>query len=352
MSGEQPAGDKSFEATPERISKARKKGDLATSPEVTGLAASAGVVLGLDMVGGGVLPAMEALSGLFEHPEEAAAALLGGGGAGLSAAGARLVLPLVLPGAALVVVSLVAQQAIVFAPSKIQPKLDKIDPVKGLSRKYGPQGLAEFARAAVKLCGVAGLGGLYLWGRRDAYAAMIGLPLSELPGAMRTELLSVLGIGLLVMGAAAAIDLPFRRMRHAAKLRMTRQEVQDETKENEGDPTQKQDRRKRGAAIAKNQMLRDTAEATVVVTNPTHYAVALKWARTDETVPICVAKGTDHLALAIRERAALAGVPIREDVPTARALHASVEVGEPIRPEHYAAVAAAIRFADRVRRSA
>ena len=349
---EQPAGDKSFEATPERVRKAREKGDLATSPEVTGLAASAGVALGLAAMGAGVLPALEALTGFFLHPEEAAAALLTGSGAGLSAAGASLVLPLVLPGAALVLISLVAQQAIVVAPSKIQPKLDKIDPIKGLSRKYGPQGMAEFARAGVKLCGVAGLGGLYLWGRRDAYGAMIGLPLAELPAAMRAELLSVLGIGLLVSAAAAAIDLPFRRMRHAGKLRMTRQEVQDEAKESEGDPTQKQNRRRRGQEIARNQMLRDAGEATVVITNPTHYAVALKWTRSDETVPVCVAKGTDHLALTIRERAALAGVPIREDVPTARALHAAVEVGEPIRPEHYAAVAAAIRFADRVRRNA
>ena len=349
MSGEEPAGDKSFDATPERLRKARKQGDLATSPEVTTAAASAGVLFGLMMVGAGILPAIDALAGVFERPEEAAKAFLRGEGTGLSGAGARLILPLVLPGAALVVAALAAQQAVVFAPSKLQPKLSKIDPVKGLSRRYGPQGLAEFARAAVKLTGVSVAGALYLWARRDAYGAMVGLPISELPEAMRGELVAVLGLGVLITLVAAAVDLPLRRARHASRLRMTRQEVQDENKETEGDPNAKQNRRKRGAEIARNQMLRDAGEATVVVTNPTHYAVALRWERDGETVPVCVAKGTDHLALAIRARAQAAGVPIQEDKPTARALHASVEVGEPIRPEHYAAVAALIRFADKVR---
>ena len=349
MSGEEPAGDKSFDATPERLRKARKQGDLATSPEVTTAAASAGVLFGLMMVGAGILPAIDALAGVFERPEEAASAFLRGEGTGLSGAGARLILPLVLPGAALVVAALAAQQAVVFAPSKLQPKLSKIDPVKGLSRRYGPQGLAEFARAAVKLTGVSVAGALYLWARRDAYGAMVGLPISELPEAMRGELVAVLGLGVLITLVAAAVDLPLRRARHASRLRMTRQEVQDENKETEGDPNAKQNRRKRGAEIARNQMLRDAGEATVVVTNPTHYAVALRWERDGETVPVCVAKGTDHLALAIRARAQAAGVPIQEDKPTARALHASVEVGEPIRPEHYAAVAALIRFADKVR---
>ena len=347
---EQPAGDKSFDATPERLRKARQEGDLPTSPEVTSLAASLGIWLGLAVMGAGVLPALDALSGAFVRPEALSAALLAGESVGLTRAGAGLILPLVLPGAALVVAGLAAQRAVSFAPKKLKPKLDRIDPVKGLSRRYGPQGLAEFARAAVKLVGVATLGALYLWGRRDAYGGMIALPPEALPAAMRAEGLRVLGLGLLVMLLAAAIDLPWRRAQHARRLRMTRQEVQDENKENEGDPTLKQSRRRRAQEVAKNQMLRDAGEATVVIVNPTHYAVALKWSRGDEAVPVCVAKGTDHLALAIRARAAGAGVPVREDPPTARALHASVEVGEPIKQEHYAAVAAAIRFADRVRR--
>ncbi|MGB8814338.1 MAG: EscU/YscU/HrcU family type III secretion system export apparatus switch protein, partial [Paracoccaceae bacterium] len=120
----------------------------------------------------------------------------------------------------------------------------------------------------------------------------------------------------------------------------------------EGDPHAKAQRRQRGYDIATNKMLADVATADVIVVNPTHYAVALKWDRTAKRAPICVAKGVDEIAARIRERAAEAGVPIHRDPPTARALHASVELGQEIRPEHYRAVAAAVRFAEAMRRRA
>ncbi len=123
-------------------------------------------------------------------------------------------------------------------------------------------------------------------------------------------------------------------------------------KEQEGDPTMKQNRRERGQAIARNQMMKDVPSADVVIVNPTHYAVALKWDRKAGGAPICVAKGTDEIALKIREIAAISGVPIRSDPPTARAIHASVEIGEEVKREHYAAVAAAIHFADAMRKKA
>jgi flagellar biosynthetic protein FlhB len=105
-------------------------------------------------------------------------------------------------------------------------------------------------------------------------------------------------------------------------------------------------------AIAQNRMMADVPKADVVIVNPTHYAVALKWSRGSRRAPVCLAKGVDHVAARIREAAATAGVPIRSDPPVARALYASIELGQEIRPEHYAAVAAAIRFADAMRRRA
>ena len=114
----------------------------------------------------------------------------------------------------------------------------------------------------------------------------------------------------------------------------------------------KADRRRRAQEIATNRMLVDVPKADVVIVNPTHYAVALIWSRGKGSVPRCVAKGTDEIAARIRERAQAAGVPIRRDPPTARALFATVEVGRDIRPEHYAAVAAAIRFSDAMRKKA
>ncbi|WP_031551150.1 EscU/YscU/HrcU family type III secretion system export apparatus switch protein [Parvularcula oceani] len=344
------AGNKSFEATPDRIRKARQKGDVAISTDVAVFASYAGCLLGLLLAGRAAFSAAEALSGVFNAPEAVAGTLLRGGGAGLSAAGFAPVGAIVLPAAALVVAGIFAQQAFVFAPSKLKPALSKIHPVENAKKKYGGQGLGEFARSAIKITAVACLGSAYLWSRRDGYLAATGLHAGMLPGMLRGELFGVLGLAALVAALVAGIGFPLRRMQHARRLRMTRQEVQDENKENEGDPTQKQNRKKRAGEIARNQMLRDTAEADVVLVNPTHYAVALKWDRRSDTVPVCVAKGVDHLALAIRQRAELSGVPVREDVSTARALHAAVEVGETIRPEHYAAVAAAIRFAEAIRR--
>ena len=126
----------------------------------------------------------------------------------------------------------------------------------------------------------------------------------------------------------------------------------DELKESEGDPMMKQQRREKAVSIATNQMLRDVPEAAVVIVNPTHFAVALKWDPSAPHAPICVAKGVDLVAARIREIAQENAVPIHSDPPTARALHATVEIGEEIRPDHYAAVAAAIRFADMLRAKA
>ena len=349
---EQPAGDKSFDATPERKRKARRKGNVAVSPEVAAVVSVLGLILALGMAGSVFLKSAERLFGAFNRPEEVAASLLAGGGAELSEAGAWPVLALVLPPAILVLLGIAVQGGLLIAPSKLKPDLKKIAPHENAKKKYGAQGLTEFLRAGIKLTGVAALGGGYLYARRDDYLAMTGMPVEALPGLLRSEIVAVLMIAALLSGLAAVIDLPLRRMRHAAKLKMTRQEVTDETKEQEGDPTQKQARKQRAAELSRNQMLRDAGEADVVIVNPTHYAVALKWDRSEESVPTCVAKGVDHLALAIRDRAALSGVPIREDVACARALHAAVGVGEPIRPEHYAAVAAAIRYAERIRSAA
>jgi flagellar biosynthetic protein FlhB len=126
----------------------------------------------------------------------------------------------------------------------------------------------------------------------------------------------------------------------------------DEFKESEGDPHFKAARRQRAQEVATNRMLVDVARADVVVVNPTHYAVALRWDRGKGGAPVCVAKGVDEIARAIRERAAEHGIPIHSDPPTARAMFASVELGQEIRAEHFRAVAAAIRFADAMRRKA
>jgi flagellar biosynthetic protein FlhB len=146
-----------------------------------------------------------------------------------------------------------------------------------------------------------------------------------------------------------AIDFFWQRAEHLRRNRMSHKEMRDEHKQSEGDPHAKGERTRRGREIASNRMLDAVSEASVVIVNPTHYAVALKWSPTDLGAPVCIAKGVDEIAARIRERAEQAGIPIHSDPPTARALHATVDVDQEIHAEHYGAVAAAIRFAEAMR---
>jgi flagellar biosynthetic protein FlhB len=159
-------------------------------------------------------------------------------------------------------------------------------------------------------------------------------------------------IALLLALPVGVVDAVFQHAEHIRKNMMSRQEIQDEVKDSEGDPHVKGQRRQKGQQIAMGQMMADVPKADVVIVNPTHYAVALQWSREKGSAPKCVAKGVDEVAAAIRRVANEHAVPIHSDPPTARALHATIEIGEEIMEEHYAPVAAAIRFAEAMRQRA
>ena len=163
------------------------------------------------------------------------------------------------------------------------------------------------------------------------------------------EFLAVVFIVSMTIGG---LDYLWQYQEHMRKNRMSLKELKDEHKDSEGDPHMKQKRRQRGQEIATNQMMANAAGADVVIVNPTHYSVALKWSRKKGEAPICVAKGVDEIALRIREIAQENGIPIHSDPPTARALYATTELGWQIAPEHYMAVAAAIRFSEAMRKRA
>ncbi len=247
------------------------------------------------------------------------------------------------------IVSLLGQQALVFAGDKLVPKGSRLSLIKNAQNKFGPTGLMEFAKSTIKLAAISAALAIYLVGDLDR---MIGAAQAEpkVVGAIMMESLVVLlGITCMIAIAIAGIDLVWQRFDHARKLRMSYQDLKEELKQSEGDPYMKAQRRARGEAIANNRMMLDVPKADVVIVNPTHYAVALKWSREKGSAPVCVAKGEDEVALRIREIASLAEVPIHSDPPAARALNATTEIGQEIAPEHYKAVAAAIRFADRLR---
>ncbi len=265
-------------------------------------------------------------------------------------AGPPLVLLMLAP--VLVIALLVASRGFVVAPKKLAPKLSRISPIATAAHKFGIEGLVEFAKSAVKLGLVSVILYYFIAARLEEILASLYLT-PAMSGALMARLtLHFLLIVFVIQLVLGGIDFLWQIFRHGQKLRMSRKEMMDEFKESEGDPHLKSARRQRAQEVATNRMLTDVASANVVVVNPTHYAVALKWDRSKGGAPICVAKGVDEIARMIRERAAEHGVPIHSDPPTARAIHATVEVGQEIRVDHYRAVAAAIRFADTMRQKA
>ncbi len=347
--------EKSFEASETKIRKAREKGNVPQSKEVNTTLLYIGMLLAITFAGGQVcVNVSKQLVVMLARPEDIAASLLYGTDQQMLATTVSNMLialfPVFVIPAVFVIASLVGQQSIVFAPTKIKPKLSKISPISNAKQKFGPAGLGEFAKSLTKMLAVGLIASIFVMQQYFELPQLSQMPEFILPSQLQSRTIGLLSFVIVVSAAIAAVDLFWGRYSHEKKLRMTLQEMKDETKENEGDPHQKQARRRRAEAIATNSMLNDVQTADVIIVNPEHYSVALKWDRDQGTVPVCVAKGTDHLAFRIRERAQLADIPIRSDPPCARALYAAVDLGEPIRPEHYAAVAAAIHFADELKK--
>lgn len=356
MSGEEDEGDKEHEASQQKLDRARKDGDLPRSVDLQTALSTGGLLLGLTALGTWAV-ARSGTAGmvLMDQSDRLSTLVASGGkapiaGSVLSLAGPPLALLLIAP--VFVIAALIATRGIVFAPTKLAPKLSRISVISAARQKFGVEGLVEFAKSTAKLFVVSLILYSYLAGRLEDILASLYLTPAMSAALMASLVLHFLFIVFLTQLAFGGADYLWQVYRHRQRQRMSRKEMMDEFKESEGDPHLKSARRQRAQEVATNRMLTDVASANVVVVNPTHYAVALKWDRTKGGAPICVAKGVDEIARMIRERAAEHGVPLHSDPPTARAIHATVEIGQEIRVEHYRAVAAAIRFADAMRRRA
>ncbi len=355
--GEDNSGEKTLDPTPHKIEQARKKGDIAKSNDLTVAASYLGFLVAVFALGSAaIVAASEKLTIFLSSPDMLLSAILGPGGSQLSAS---IVLAAIAPIIALfampfvaALMSLVAQRAIIVAPSKLAPKLNRISPIAGAKNKFGVSGVVEFLKTLVKMLAVATATTLYL---KSKFNEIIGLAQSNpvtMVGVMFEVLVDLLVVICILSILVGVVDFLWQRYNHAKKLMMSFQEMKDENKESEGDPYTKAQRRQRGREIATNRMLLDVPKADVVVVNPTHFAVALKWSREPGSAPVCVAKGEDEIAARIREVASEHGIPIHRDPPTARAIHATVDLGGEIKPEHYRAVAAALRFAQIMREKA
>ncbi len=354
---EEDQSDKTHEATPQKLRKAREKGEVARSTDLSVSASYAGFMLAALAFGSSSFQSLgSTLMYFLDSPDRMSQGGLGDSAQALMGTlifrSVTAVAPwFLLPMASVVLVTL-AQRAFVVAPGKLEPKMSRVSILSNAKNKFGRTGLFEFAKSFSKLLLYSLLLASFLRTNLPAMIVATATGPAAALALMGALFIKFLVVVLLISTGLGALDAVWQHVEHLRKNRMSHKEMMDETKDAEGDPHVKQQRRQKGQQIAMNQMLSDVPDADVVVVNPTHYAVALKWSRMPGAAPVCVAKGIDEIARAIREKAAEAGVPVHRDPPTARALYASVAIGREIPEDTYREVAAAIRFAEEMRQRA
>lgn len=355
MSNGSQDDDKQHEPTQKKLDDARKRGEIAKSTDLNTAASYGGILLVAMVMGAATLPQFaQILANMVGNADristvffrDSAHPVSGGIFQGLIVT----IGPWFLFPALLVILSILVQRSFVVAPDKLIPKLSRISILSNAKNKFGRNGLFEFGKSFFKLLIYSLVLTFFLKGKIQEITGTVHLPPAMIATVLSQLLVEFLSVVLMIALGIGAVDFVWQKAEHTRRNMMSRKEMTDEAKQSEGDPHVKQQRRQKGYAIAMNQMLADVPDASVVVVNPTHYAVALKWDRSAGMAPVCVAKGVDEIAARIREAANEAGVPIHRDPPTARALFATVEIGQEIPPDHYQAVAAAIRFAEELRK--
>ena len=244
----------------------------------------------------------------------------------------------------------IIQHRLVWSFQTLTPRLSKISLVAGLQRLFSKQVLANFAKGLIKLVVVGSVLTALMWPERGRLAALTQSDPALIVPLCLSLSLKLLGSVVAMLAVVAAADYLFQYRQWYDRQKMSLRELKEEFKQTEGDPAIKGRMRQVRQVRMRRRMIAAVPKATVVITNPTHYAIALEYERGMEA-PVCVAKGVDALALKIREVADEHSVPIVENPPLARALHATVEIDQQIPPEHYKAVAEVIGYVMRLRRA-
>ena len=350
MSGGGGGGDKTEKPTPERRKKARSEGQIPRTPD---LAAWSVVGTGCLMLPSLVSAMSERMSErmlgiqvIAERPEPALVLTMIGSGA---VDFATVLMPLIAVTAVAAIAGTGLQGGISPAWAQAKPKWERLNPVKGFKQRYSLVTLWEALKTLIKTLAL----GLVTWfAVRDLLPTVIAggaLPLSSSIDGFRAAAASLMQVCVILGVVLAAVDYVVQRRNIDKEIMMSHQEIKDEHKRSDGDPVMKQARRSRALAMSRNRMMSDIATADVVLVNPTHVAVALRYDPA-RGAPRVVAKGRGHLAKRIRELAAEHGVPMVADVPLARSLHDACAVGEEIPAALYGVVAEVLAFLVTIRR--
>ncbi len=351
---EEDDSQKTEEPTPKKLEEARKKGEVAQSQEVKTwfmLAAGAAVLSGAgSMIATGIRDPLRGYMGRVHEIEVENAGAM----SALMNLLTDVVLILMIPFSVFIVAALVGnriQHSGVFTLEKLKPDIKKLNPISGL-KKFGSSKIpVDLAKTVGKLAALGMIVFIIVYPERSRLDTIMLLPpieIVQLIHLMAVKL--VLGV-LILLTIIAATDFSYQKYQHTKKLKMTKQEVKDERKQTDGDPKVKARLRSIRLERHVQRMMAAVPRADVVITNPTHYAVALEYKHGEMDVPVVIAKGVDEVAARIRDVAEEHGVPFVENPPLARALFASVEIDDEVPPDHYKAVAEVISYVMKLRRS-
>jgi flagellar biosynthetic protein FlhB len=352
MADDQGEFDKTEEPTQKRLDEAIKRGDVAKSQEVNTWFVIAGAALVLMTFSGAMSRDLTAtMRGIIANSYD-----INLDGPALpwlfEKIGSEMVAAVAIPFLVLILAALggnIIQHRLVWSLEVLVPKLSRISPAAGLGRIFSKQAVANLAKGLVKLLLVGGVLTALMWPERGRLEALTRSDPTVILSVSQGLALKLLGVVVAMLAFVAAADYLFQYRQWYERQKMSLREVKEEFKQSEGDPAIKGKMKQVRQIRQRRRMIAAVPKAAVVITNPTHYAIALEYERGMDA-PICVAKGVDAMALKIREIAGKHSVPIVENPPLARALHATVDIDQPIPPEHYKAVAEVIGYVMRLRR--
>src|SRR5580704_16259305 len=346
MADEDDSSDKTQDPTQKRLDDAHDRGDVAKSQEINTWFVIAGATLVLSTfsgsIGGGIMMPLRNLI--------ANSWMIHADGPGLLALAQSLEYVLIAAlGVPLLMLALAAiagnmlQHRLVWSGESIKPKFSKISPAAGAKRIFGKQAAANFGKGLFKLTALGAVMTAILWPERHRLESMVRFDPAAIFGVVISLTLHLMGAVVAMLAVVAIADYFFQYRQWYDRQKMSLKEMKEEFKQSEGDPHIKGRIRQLRHARMKKRMMAAVPKASVIITNPTHYSVALSYQR-GMSAPVCVAKGADNIALKIREIAKAHDIPIVENVPLARALYATVEVDAEIPVEHYHAVAEVIGY--------
>ena len=342
---------KTEEPTQKKLDDSRKKGEIANSREVSHWFMILAATIIVALMAPSISTDIKIILQKFLAMPHAISVEKGNLATIIGDAAAEVGYIMIIPTILFIVAALgasVVQGGLVVAVERIKPKLDRASPLAGIKRLFSFKSVAEFIKGILKITIVGAVATMLVLPYFEGLEQLVKM---EMIGAAAVlhSLVSRLLIGVLaVVTVIAVIDFLYQRFEHMKQMRMSPQEIKDEFKQTEGDPMIKARLRQIRQERARNRMTAAVPDADVIITNPTHFAVALKYELDEMDAPVLLAKGQDFLALKIREIAEEHNIPIVENPPIARALYAGVEVDQEIPPEHFKAVAEIIGYVFRL----